>query len=138
MLMLDNFSKLQARQNPSIERGVFSQMLWTGFAVKNFRPPRLVSPLRFVYTPQHRLVPAMPPTIVGTLDETLHDIGCARWRSDRTNNYMNSISAKDRQIIDQGSRHKEATGCFTGWSWQFSSSRHSGSQHWFQRGPDGC
>lgn len=67
VIWLDNFSKTLARQHPTVERGVWTPMLWTVAAVKRLHPSVRVS-MDLVYDGED-VHSAMPLTIVGDPDE---------------------------------------------------------------------
>lgn len=58
VIWIDNFSKNMARQIPSISKGVFTSMMWTGLAVKMYDGPAVSRTLVHV---NGQLLSAMPP-----------------------------------------------------------------------------
>ena len=58
VVWIDNFSKNVARQRPTVSKGVFTSMMWTGIAVKLYDGPALSRDLVYV---NGDLLTAMPP-----------------------------------------------------------------------------
>lgn len=68
VIWVDNFSKNLARHIPSVTKGVFTSMMWTGLACKLYDGPPVSRNL--VYVGGH-LLPAMPPEHAPNLATTI-------------------------------------------------------------------
>lgn len=63
VIWLDNFSKTLARQHPTVERGVYTPMLWTVAATKTFHSSVNISTEHVMV--EDVIIPAMPPSLLG-------------------------------------------------------------------------
>ena len=72
VIWLDNFSKTLARQHPTVERGVWTPMLWTVSGVKRLHRSVQVK-MDLVYDGAG-VQSAMPPTLVGDYEELVAHI----------------------------------------------------------------
>ena len=63
VVWLDNFSKTLARQHPTVERGVYTPMLWTVSAVKTLHAS-VARSTELVFD-DDGVISAMPPTLLG-------------------------------------------------------------------------
>ena len=63
VIWLDNFSKTLARQHPTVERGVYTPMLWTVAAIKTLHAS-VRSDTELVFN-EEGLISAMPSTLLG-------------------------------------------------------------------------
>ena len=72
VIWIDNFSKTLARQHPTVERGVWTPMLWTVYAVKRLHPSVRVQ-MDLVYDGAE-VRSAMPPTLIGDYEELVAHI----------------------------------------------------------------
>ena len=74
-MWIDNFSKFVSRSIPTVERGVFSQCLWTGVSL--FDCPDATIDVAVKYDDDHNMIPAMPPHILlnqEVVQHTLHTV----------------------------------------------------------------